>query len=253
MFSRILTYCFAAYFFTSSAFLVCLAAIICFLTAPFDPLRRSLHRFGCWWGHHYVRMNPLWHVRFLGRENIPQGTACVLVANHQSYWDIMVLYGLCVPFKWVAKQSLSKMPFIGWNLALNQSVQLQRGDLRSIKKMLQECRDWLRKGASLMIFPEGTRSPNGEIAEFRDGPFKLAVENRVPVVPIVVNGTHKIFPKDSRIIDFVSDVTVKVLPPINPADFNFNVQLFRQSVHKSMKACLQDLRQHSAGIRQPAD
>ncbi len=196
-----------------------------------------------------MRMNPFWHVRFLGRENIPRDSACVLIANHQSYWDIMVLYGLCVPFKWVAKQSLSNMPFIGWNLALNQSVQLQRGDLRSVKKMLNECRDWLRKGASLMIFPEGTRSANGEIADFRDGPFKLAVESAVPIVPIVVNGTHKIFPKDGRVIDFCSDVTVKVLPPINPADFDFNVRLFRQSVQTSMKACLRDLRQTTAGTR----
>lgn len=252
MFSRILTYCFAAYFFASSAFLVCVAAVICFLTAPFDPLRRMLHRFGCWWGHHYLQMNPFWRVQFEGRENIPQHTACVLVANHQSYWDIMVLYGLCVPFKWVAKNSLTKMPFIGWNLVLNESVRLQRGDLKSIKKMLLECRAWLRKGVSIMIFPEGTRSVTGEIVDFRDGPFKLAAESAVPVVPIVVNGTHKIFPKDSHVIDFVSEVTVKVLPPMDPADFNFDVRLFRQSVHQSMKACLQDLRQTTAGIRVPA-
>src|SRR5574340_630289 len=101
----ILTYLFAVYFFTSSAVLVCLAALICFLTAPFDPLRRAVHRFAGIWGHHYVQMNPFWRCRFEGISNLPAST-CVLVANHQSYFDIMVLYGLPVPFKWVAKDSV---------------------------------------------------------------------------------------------------------------------------------------------------
>jgi 1-acyl-sn-glycerol-3-phosphate acyltransferase len=242
MTARLVTYAFAAYFFLSSAFFVTITALVCLFTAPFDPLRKAVHRLASYWGYHYLQINPFWKCKFEGKENIPS-RPCVFVANHQSYWDIMVLYGLHVPFKWVSKESLSRMPFIGWNLALNQCVRLMRGDLKSIKEMMHQCRMWLQRGASIMIFPEGTRSADGELAQFRDGPFKLAVDTGACIVPIVLDGTYAILPKGGKVINFHSTVVVKVLSPVDPSLFNGNVRLLRESVYNTMKESLANLRE----------
>src|SRR5207247_2365922 len=91
---------FAAYFFSSSAVLFLLSAAIWMCTAPFDRSRKLLHKFACWWGHHYIKLNPKWDCQFIGGDRIDWNQPHIIVANHQSYWDIMVLYGLNVPFKW---------------------------------------------------------------------------------------------------------------------------------------------------------
>lgn len=241
MISRLLTLLFLIYFFVSSAFFYCIAATICSLTAASDPLRKKLHSFACWWGHHYVRINPFWKCRIEGLENIPPG-ASVLAPNHQSYWDIMVLYGINVPYKWVSKESIFNIPFIGWNMKINQYVRLAREDRKSIKQMMQDCRDWLNKGSSIMIFPEGTRSADGELGEFRTGPFKLAIDSNVPVVPIVVDGTYKILPKDAKTLTFRSDITVRILPAIQPGEYDNNLRLLRDAVEKQIRTNLAEIR-----------
>lgn len=242
MFSKIMTCLFITYFYTSSCLFFNIALLICLVTAPFDPLRKSLHGFACWWGHHYVRWNPFWRFRIEGLENLPRNQPCVLAANHQSYFDIMVLYGLFKPYKWVSKSSIFKMPFIGWNMTINQYVRIERDDMKSIKQMMKDCKTWLEKGTSIMIFPEGTRSPNGELGEFRVGPFKLATDCRVPVVPIVVNGTQKIMPKGTIWLNFKSDIVVRILPPIDPQEFNSTPRLLKDHVEAMVKENLDDIR-----------
>lgn len=241
MISRFLTLLFLTYFFVTSAFFFCIAAIICAFTAQSDPLRKKLHAFACWWGHHYVRINPLWKCRIEGLENIPEG-ASVLAANHQSYWDIMVLYGISVPYKWVSKESIFNIPFIGWNMKINQYVRLAREDRKSIKQMMQDCRDWLNKGTSIMIFPEGTRSVDGELGEFRTGPFKLAIDANVPVIPIVVDGTYQVLPKDAKSLTFRSNITVRILPAVHPSDYENNLRVVRDVVEKQIRTNLDEIR-----------
>lgn len=242
MINKLLSYLYIAYFFSTSAFLVLISASICLFTRGSDPIRRAVHMYSCWWGFHYIQVNPFWKCSFEGLDHIDPTKPAVLVANHQSYWDIMVLYGLYKPFKWVSKDSIFKVPFIGWNMELNQYVKIARGDLKSIKEMMATCRNWLKQGASIMIFPEGTRSPDGEIKEFRDGPFKMATDCNVPVIPIVVEGTHEMLPKGTLMVNFKGKVTVKVLPPVHPSEFDGNVKRLRDHVHKQMVETLDDVR-----------
>lgn len=249
MISKVLTCWFIVYFYTSSAVFFTVALLICLVTAPFDPLRKALHSFACWWGHHYVRWNPFWRFKMEGFENLPKNQPCVLVANHQSYFDIMVLYGVCVPYKWVSKSSIFKMPFIGWNMSLNQYVTIARDDMKSIKQMMKDCRAWLEKGMSIMIFPEGTRSDNGEVGEFRTGPFKLASDTGVPVVPIVVNGTQKIMPKGTIWLDFRSNITVRILPAVMPTNYS-TVRELRDAVETQVKTNLDEIR--GSQVSEPA-
>jgi 1-acyl-sn-glycerol-3-phosphate acyltransferase len=212
------------------------------LTAPFDQNRRLVHRFACLWGYHYFLINPFWKCTFEGVENIRRDQTYVLVANHQSMWDIMLLYGLFRHFKWVSKQDVLKIPFIGWNMVINQYVTVAREDLSSIKEMMKACRKWLSKGSSIMIFPEGTRSENGEMGAFKDGPFRLAIESGVPVVPIVLDGTFHIFPKGAKRIRFNTHVRVKVLAPIATASYAGRTRELREQVRQSMLQTLASFR-----------
>ena len=241
MLNRLLSYLYVFYFFSTSAFLVWIAAAICLCTKWSDPNRKLVHRYSCWWGFHYIKVNPFWKISFEGVEKIDPDKTYVMVSNHQSLWDIMVLYGLNRPYKWVSKESIYNIPFIGWNMLLNQYVKVARGDLKSIKEMMATCRKWLNQGASIMIFPEGTRSLDGEMLEFRDGPFKLASDCKVPVIPIVIDGTHGCLPKGTLMLNFVGDIKVRVLDPVNPEDFP-SVKKFRDYVREEMATKLDELR-----------
>lgn len=241
MLQRILSALYIGYFFVSSAFLFWISAFITLFCSWKDPNRKLVHLYSCWWGHHYIKINPFWKCTFEGLNNIEDGKTYVLVSNHQSLWDIMVLYGLNKPYKWVSKESVFKMPFIGWNMNLNQYVKIVRGDLKSVKDMMNTCKNWLKAGASIMIFPEGTRSEDGQLLEFRDGPFKLAKDCDVPLIPIVVDGTSPVLPKGSMLLNFQGRIQVKVLPAVYAKDFE-SVKKMRDHVRELMASELIKMR-----------
>ena len=174
------------------AFLV--ALLIFLVTYPFDPNRRLLHLYSCAWAQLYFWVNPLWRLRIEGRELLPWRGPAVIVANHQSLGDILVLFGLFRPFKWVSKKSVFKVPLIGWNMRLNGYVGLVRGSRESVVKMLSDCEAWLDRGVPVLLFPEGTRSPDGNVQAFKDGAFHLAVKKGVPVIPVALTGTARTLP-----------------------------------------------------------
>jgi 1-acyl-sn-glycerol-3-phosphate acyltransferase len=130
-----------------------------------------------------------------GRERIAADGTYVLVANHQSIGDIFVLYQLRKQFKWVAKDSVFLVPFLGWMMWMADYVPIRRGNQRSRDRMLQACLDHLRRGSSILMFPEGTRSRDGEIASFGAGRSRWRSRRRVPVVPIVIDGTLHALPQ----------------------------------------------------------
>ena len=242
--SRVVSILFAAYFFTTSMFFVLGSALVCALVAPFDPNRKLVHLYTGLWANFYLVTNPFWKLTFEGRENLDAKQVYVLVANHQSYADIIVLFLLYFPFKWVSKDSIFRVPAIGWNMQLNQYVGLARGNLASIKEMMAICRNWLKRGSSIMMFPEGTRSANGELQPFRDGAFRLAIDCGLPLVPIVIDGTHEILPKGGKTVNLKGQVRVKILPPVYADSFERSSAKMRDHVYSLMKETL-------AGMRAP--
>lgn len=250
--SRLLSIVCAAYFFTSAIFL-CLGSIVllpyCFL---FDKNRRLLSYIACVWGYHFVQLNPLWRVRFLGRSNFDPKSTYVVVANHQSIFDVFVLSGLQRTFKWVSKESLFELPFFGWNMYLKQDIAIKRGDMSSIKAMMSCCTAWLKRGETILMFPEGTRSEDGEMIAFRDGSFRLAAQNNVAILPVVLNGTREVLPKAAKQLKFSGDVEVRILPPVYPAQFNNSVSELKRYVHTLMKDTLAEMRDNSKKIAQAA-
>ena len=189
------------------------------VTAAFDRRRVALHLYSCFWGSFYVYLNPLWRCRVTGRERLPWRGAAVIVANHLSLVDIVVLYGLYRPFKWVSKSSLFKVPFLGWNMALNDYVPVTRGAADSVRRMLAHCRRHLAAGSPLLLFPEGTRSATGALQPFKDGAFRLAREAGVPVIPVALSGTYESIPKHGVVMRSRMDARVEILEPIDSGAF----------------------------------
>jgi len=195
------------------------AGLTFLVTLPFDRRRVLLHRVTSVWAALYTWWNPWWRVEVVGRDLIDDDGVYVLVANHQSMVDIFVLFRLFKHFKWVSKASNFRIPLIGWNMYLNGYIPVQRGYRQSVVTMLDRCAQVLREGSSIMMFPEGTRSETGEMRPFKTGAFELALRCQCPIVPILVDGTHRALPKAGLAIE-PAQIRVRVLEPISCEAFD---------------------------------
>lgn len=203
----------------SSIGLFPVAVLIWAATAPFDRRKVLLHRFTCFWASLYTWLNPAWPIAIEGRERIDPRRTYVMVSNHLSFLDILVLFRLFTHFKWVSKIENFRVPFIGWNMSLNGYVKLRRGDRASVRRMMETCERVLAEGSSLMIFPEGSRSPTGRLRSFKPGAFELALRTRTDLLPIVIRGTAEALPKRGFVLRGRHPIHVKVLDPIPYATF----------------------------------
>jgi len=214
-----LSIAFWSFFLASCAALFFVALAIFLVTLPFDPNGRVLHLFSCFWAQLYIYVNPLWRCRVEDRNKLAWDRPVVLVCNHESLGDILVLFGLYRPFKWVSKASVFRAPFLGWNMRLNRYVPIVRGEKSSVEAMMTACRRWLDRGVPVLLFPEGTRSPDGRMLPFKEGAFRLARDAGVPIQPLVLTGTRHMLPKHGILIELFADFRVRVLDPIEPRDF----------------------------------
>lgn len=210
------------------------ALLICLVTAPFDPARLLLHRYTCWWAQLYLRCLPGCRLEVEGREKLAPNTAYVLVANHQSAADIMALSALAVPFKWISKKSNFRIPFIGWNMYLNQYIKVEPGNPESVRKTMARCRGWLSRGVPVLWFPEGHRSYTGELRRFHRGAFRLATECGCAVVPIVVDGTLAVY-RGWRVAAFPGRIRIKVLDLVTLAEAGGTADGLRDQVRDRMR------------------
>jgi len=200
--------------FVISAILFPFSFLIWFLTFLFDKKLVLLHKYSCLWSGIVLASNPYWRTRILGREKVKRGETYVMVSNHQSGADILVLFKLFIPFKWVAKKELFYIPFLGWNMTLNRYIPLQRSRGRSKRMMMDKGIEAIRKGNSIMMFPEGTRSKEGQIQPFKSGAFRLALETGSPILPIAIKGTFHAIKKGGFVIHKNHDIHAVVLEPI---------------------------------------
>jgi 1-acyl-sn-glycerol-3-phosphate acyltransferase len=219
MLRRLLSLLFWVFLVLSSIVLFPIALVIWAVTAPFDRRLRLLHRFTCFWASLYTWLNPAWRVTLVGREKIRADATYVMVANHQSLLDILVLFRVFAHFKWVSKIENFRLPFIGWNMTLNRYIKLKRGDRASVVRMMQECRETLAAGSSIMMFPEGTRSPDGKLRAFKSGAFELAKAANAPILPIVLDGTANALPKRGFVLQGRHPIRVTILDEVPPESF----------------------------------
>lgn len=214
------------------------AVAIFAVTYPFDRRRIVLHLYSSFWAACYVYLCPLWHLRVTGRERLPWRGAAVLAANHASTLDILALFALYRPYKWVSKREQFKVPFIGWNMSLNGYVSLVRGDRDSVVRMLTHCKELLARGIPVLFFPEGTRTRTGELQPFKDGAFQLAHELSCPLIPIAVHGTGAALPKNGWVLRQRMDAWVEVLEPLAPSSFE-SPEALRDAARAAIGAALE--------------
>jgi 1-acyl-sn-glycerol-3-phosphate acyltransferase len=163
-----------------------------------------------------VKLNPLWHFETDGVYPENPRLPYIAVSNHESYADIFLISHLPWEMKWLSKDTIFRIPVMGWMMRMANDIPIKRGKRESVVSALAGCRDRLAKNVSVMIFPEGTRSPADTLLPFKDGAFKLAIEAGVPIMPIAVAGTRGCMAKHSFMFRRAR-AKARVLPPIPTA------------------------------------
>jgi len=197
MLNKIMSLIFLLFFLVSSVIFFIIALVIWALTVLFDSRLVLLHLFTSFWAYLYIWVVPAWSLSIEGREKIKEGRTYVMVSNHQSQLDILTLFGLFTPFKWVSKPWVFRIPFVGWTMMLNRYIILAGDDRKSIIKAFRGAERSLSRGSSVFFFPEGTRSETGVTKDFKPGAFVLAKRLKMPILPIAISGASKALPKGS--------------------------------------------------------
>ena len=192
-----------------------LMALLFVATVPFDRSRYVVGRFFRLIGVVVPSLNPLWHFRVSGERVTDPRRPYVVVANHESFVDILLLSWLPWEMKWLSKAEIFRLPVLGWEMRMAGDVPLQRGFGPSAVEAMNRCKHLLQvMKVSVMIFPEGTRSRAGNMLPFKDGAFRLAIEAGVPILPLAVSGTGTALKaRDWRMARSVAEV--RVLPPVD--------------------------------------
>jgi 1-acyl-sn-glycerol-3-phosphate acyltransferase len=184
-----------------------------------DPRRvrtgRWFRRLGCV----FAKLNP-WRIRISGLENVQADRVYVIVSNHQSLADIPLIAHLKIDTKWLTKAELFRLPVVGWMLRMAGDIPVERSDRRKSARALMRCAQYLRQRCSVVFFPEGRRSRDGQVLPFAEGPFKLAIHEQVPILPLVVEGSGNALPKNSWVFGARQDIHLQVLHPVSVAGWN---------------------------------
>jgi 1-acyl-sn-glycerol-3-phosphate acyltransferase len=207
-----------------------------------DPLHRRTARWFRRLGRVLAAINP-WRVEISGEGNLPSGGARVIVSNHQSLADIPVISHLRIDTKWLGKAELFRVPILGWMMRMAGDIPVERGDRRKGARAMLACAHYLRRGCSVVFFPEGTRSRDGSVLPFNDGPFQLAIREQVPVLPLVVHGSGAALPRNSWMFGPAARVHLSVLEEAGVAGWRIEqVAELRDLVRRRMIAELERIR-----------
>lgn len=192
------------------------------ICAIFTALLLSKRRgsiFGVIWARINSFFTPM-TVNIVGAENMAPGVSYVITSNHQSLYDIYVLYGwLGVDFKWVMKKELENVPVLGFACKTIGHIFIDRSDTKSAVETINAAKSKIVNGTCVLFFPEGTRSGDGKIKPFKKGAFKFAVDLGIPVLPVTINGTRNILPKGTMDL-MPGGVTMIIHKPIPIEGYN---------------------------------
>lgn len=182
-------------------------------------------------------------VTVTGREHLPEG-GCMLMSNHQGYFDIPVLLGHCGRvFGFVAKDSVHRIPVLGgWMRAIG-CVNIRRSEPKlAMQQLMEHSVQELQQGNMLCIFPEGTRSKGGPMMPFKRGGFRSAIAAGVPIVPVAVEGSHNMYEQQRhRLRVGPAEVRITILPPVDPAGYDEEnmeqlIELVRAPIEEALRA-----------------
>jgi 1-acyl-sn-glycerol-3-phosphate acyltransferase len=202
--------------------LVCfpITCLIWLAAFPFDGKRKAIHWALVYQSYFFAKLMPVWHLTIEGREKAAPKEIYVIISNHQSILDIIFINCLRYRYKWISKIEIMKKPLLGWYLRMAGYITVNRGDKDSKEEMLTISYDCLQKGTSIMLFPEGTRSVDGEIGFFKRGAFQLAISTKKPILPILLDGSGKSLPKHGFILHGRQKINIRVFDPVPVESFN---------------------------------
>jgi 1-acyl-sn-glycerol-3-phosphate acyltransferase len=206
--------------------------LLAIVTLPFDRGRYAVGLVFRKIGPVMATLNPLWDFRYVGHLPADPRRPYVVVSNHESFTDILLISHLPWEMKWLSKAELFRIPIMGWMMWLVGDIPVKRGFGPSAIEAMARCRKALANRVSVMIFPEGTRSRTAELLPFKDGAFRLAIEAGVPILPLAVSGTRTALPKhDWRFGRSVAEV--QVLEPVETAGMSVDdVPALKQRVRQ---------------------
>ncbi|MGE5215894.1 MAG: lysophospholipid acyltransferase family protein [Chloroflexota bacterium] len=171
-------------------------AVATVVIGPFDPHGKRAYRINQVWTWFILRLGGV-RLKVTGLDNIEAGNAYIFMVNHQSNIDIPALIQSLAHFqlRWIAKKELLWVPFFGWAMWATKHIAVDRSDPTDAIKSLKRAKELLAAGISVVVFPEGTRSRDGQLLRFKKGGFLLAAQSGVPIVPVAIKGSGKILPR----------------------------------------------------------
>ncbi|MGB0113466.1 MAG: lysophospholipid acyltransferase family protein [Ilumatobacteraceae bacterium] len=226
-----------------------LVAIVRLVTMPFD---KGAYAAGYLFRKLTVvhqKLTPLWKFETSGTLPDDMRRPYVVVSNHESFVDILLISHLPTEMKWLSKTSILKIPLVGWMMRLSRDIPLERGDAKSIVKAMKAARERLDSNVSVMIFPEGTRtrSDSGEMGDFKTGAFRLAIDAQVPILPLAVYGARDALRTHDWRLGYAK-AEVRVLEPISTEGMtNKDVPQLLDTVRNVIAAARDDLQRELAG------
>ncbi|PLY05467.1 MAG: 1-acyl-sn-glycerol-3-phosphate acyltransferase [Desulfuromonas sp.] len=172
-----------------------------------------LHNYACLWGRIGLLLAGV-RLTVHGKEHLNNSGSVIYMGNHQSNFDILALFaGLPGQFRWIAKEELFRIPLFGYSMKRCGYIPLNRKDRRKALLSMRSAAERIAAGTSVIIFPEGTRSEDGNLLPFKKGGFSLAQQAGVPIVPLAINGSRGINPKGSLRV-FGGHIEITIFPPL---------------------------------------
>ena len=203
--------------------MVVLTLFTAVFTMLFVPFRNAefVHKVQQFWSRSFYRLMFL-PVTVEGLEHIQQGQSYVFVSNHQSMFDVWLIYGwLPVIFKWLMKAELRKVPFVGTACKAAGHIFVDRRNPKAAMESMEEVKKQLKDGVCTVIFPEGTRTKDGQVGRFKRSAFQIALDLQLPVVPISLSGCYNVLPKGKPFV-YRRPVRMYVGEPIDITQFENN-------------------------------
>ena len=224
-----------------------MSVIVLIITYPFDKSRRWVHECSRCICFLLYGVPPFIRRTIDGLENIEKGKPYVMVMNHNSGVDIFAAYKIPLNFRWVSKREVFWVPFMGPLLSIHGDIPIERGNAtKAMAKVLRLGKLWISRGATVAIFPEGTRSKTGEINRFKAGAFNLAKEAGVEILPVVMTGTNEFFRK-GWLVNWRNRVAIRVLKPVSTEEVAAKeVADLSTEVRERMVLALDELRKEVA-------
>ena len=241
-----LSFLFYIFVFVWSSLIYVVTFIALPLCYPFDKKRFVVHKLSKWLTDSFFGFGLVMKRKVEGIENLDPNGTYVMVLNHNSMVDILSIYNLPLVFKWVSKKEVYRIPIVGRLLLAHGDIVINRASTKEAMQLVHtRGKEWLAKGASVAIFPEGTRSKDGEIHNFKAGAFILAKDAEVPILPIVLEGTDRVARK-GFFMNWNNRITIKILPPVSKQDVvERPIKEVMAEVHDSMVEALAEIRKNN--------